>query len=257
MTKKINAHLIKIKRTKPIIFNINQYYSLDLVVSGLRSIGALPITSNAEQEIEELLKLCNAVVVNLGKLDIEFIKLIHRICQTANEQKKPIILDPVGAGASRFRTETAINIIKNHQISIVRGYESEISSLLNDQLITIDTESTTNELACKNAKLLSEKYKMAVVLSGRINTIIDSDKVESFNFDSELLSKIAGISSLLSALLGAFHSVEEDRFIAATSAVKYYATCAGIAKNRANGPGSIRTLLIDELYINSHKIVNE
>ncbi len=76
MTQKIKELLIKIKKEKPLILNITKYFPLDLIVSGLRSIGAFPITSNAEQEIEELLKLSKSVVINLGKLDDEFINYV-------------------------------------------------------------------------------------------------------------------------------------------------------------------------------------
>ncbi len=87
MTQKMNELITKIKKERPLILNITQYFPLDLIASGLRSIGALPITSNAEMEIDELLKLSKAVVINLGKLDDEFILLCDRICQSANELK--------------------------------------------------------------------------------------------------------------------------------------------------------------------------
>lgn len=247
----ISELLTRIKKQKPIILNITKYFSLELIISGLRSIGALPITSNAEQEIEELLKLSKAVVISLGKLDDEFIHLCEKICQASNQLNKPIILDPIGAGASCYRTDTSLNLIKNHKISVVRGYPSEIAGLLNAQLIPIGTESTVNDLVCENARLLSEKYDMAVVVSGRINTVIDHDMIEHFNFDSSLVQKVAGISGLLSSIIGAFHAIEENRFIAASSAVRYYAECVGVAKSKASGPGSLRADIIDELYLRS------
>ncbi|MHB1949312.1 MAG: hydroxyethylthiazole kinase [Gammaproteobacteria bacterium] len=252
MNQKIQELLIKLKVERPLILNITQYYPLDLIVNGLRSVGALPITSNSEQEIEELLKLSKSVVINLGKLDDTFIQLCNQICEAANQLNKPIILDPVGAGASHYRTETSINLIKDHKISVVRGYPSEIAALVNAQLIIIGTESTTNDSAIDNAMILSEKYDMSVVISGKMNTVIDQAVVDHYNFDSTLLLKVAGISSLLSSLIGAFHAVEENRFVAATSTVSYYAHCVGIAKNKAYGPGSFKTELIDELYMNSY-----
>ena len=256
MSQGINELLIKIKKERPIILNITKYFSLDLVVSGLRSIGAVPITSNTDQEIKELLNLSKVVVINLGELDDQFVQLSNRICQAANALNKPIVLDPIGAGASQYRTETCINFVKNHKISVVRGYPGEIAALSNERLIAIGTEATTNESACKNAKLLSEKYDMTVVVSGKINTVIDKNKSDHFNFDSILLTKVAGISSLLSSLIGAFHAVEPDRYAAATSAITYYAACVGTAKNKAKGPGSFRSDLIDELYINSYRCVD-
>ncbi|MDR3476537.1 MAG: hydroxyethylthiazole kinase [Gammaproteobacteria bacterium] len=255
MSQKIKELLIRIKSEKPLILNINKYFSLDLIVSGLRSLGAMPITSNAEQEVEELLKLSRAVVINLGELDDDFIKLSSRICRLANELKQPIILDPIGAGATQYRTETAIHFIKEHQISVVRGYPSEIASMLNADLIRSEDGATVNRLAIDNATLLSKQYHMAVVVSGKINTVIDGDQMDSYNFDSELLLKVAGIGSLLSSLIGAFHAVEQDRFTAAATALGNYAVCVATAKNKADGPGSFKSILIDELYLNSYRCI--
>jgi len=255
MSQKTLSHLVRIKKERPFILNITQYYPLDLIVNGLRSIGALPITSNSKQEIEELLTLSKAVVINLGKLDDEFIQLSGEICQIANKLKKPIILDPVGAGISRYRTDTAINFIKDYKISVVRGYPGEIDALLNAQITNIVSESPTDDLGTENAKLLSKKYDIAVVVSGKINTVIDHDMIDHYNFDSTLLLKVAGISSLLTSLIGAFHAIEENRFIAASTALTYYALCVGSARNKATGPGSFKTHLLDELYLNSDRAV--
>lgn len=257
MNYKTKELIIKIKDDKPLVLSITKYFPLELIVSGLRSIGALPITSNAEQEIEELLKLSKTVVINLGKLDDEFIKLCDRICEKANEHKKPIILDPVGAGASCYRTKTALNLLKKHKIAILRGYPSEIAAIVNEELIKIGTEASTNNLVNENAKALSKKYEMAVVVSGKINTVIDGDKADRFNFDSDLLHKVAGIGSLLSSIIAAFHAVEKNRFIAAASAVAYYAECVGTAQSKAYGPGSFKMELLDELYVNSYRSMKD
>ena len=256
MTQKTKELLIRIKQDKPFILNVTNYFPMDLIDSGLRSIGAFPIMSNAEQEIDELLGLAKSVVINLGRLNDEFIALSHRICQIANAANKPIVLDPVGAGASLYRTDTAINLIKNHKISIVRGYPNEISGLLSEQLTIQNNNSIDNNIIVNNAKLLSKKHDIAVVVSGRINTVIDSNNMKQFNYDSFLLHKVAGIGSLLSSIIGAFHAIEQDRFTVATTAVDFYANCVGVLVSKASGPGSLRTALIDQLYINSTEAVN-
>lgn len=252
MTQTVDDFLIKIKKIRPLILNLNQYFSLELIASGLRSFGALPIMSNSYQEIEELLALSKAVVINLGKLNDQFTQLCNRICEIANKLNKPIILDPIGAGASRYRTEVSTNLIKKHKISVVRGYPSEISALLNERIIEIGTESQENELANENAQLLSEKYNMGVVVSGKINTVIDHDQIHHYNFDSSLLLKVAGINSLLSAIIGAFHAIEGKRFLAAATAVEYFSICVGLARSKLSGPGSFQMNLIDELYLISY-----
>ncbi len=252
MTNKTKEILRKLYYEKPFTLNITNYYPMELIASGLRSIGTFPLMSNAEEEIDELLNLASAVVINLGKLDDKFVKLCHRICKSANANNKPVVLDPVGSGVSNYRTTTALGFIKNHQISIVRGYPNELTSLFTEQktipnyYIPLD-----DSLVIENAKKLAEKYNIAIVVSGKFNTVIDSDKLDKFNFDSTLLQKVAGIDSLLSALIGAFHTVENERFEAARSAIEFYGNCVGSVTTKARGPASLKVELIDKLYINS------
>ncbi|CEG58797.1 hydroxyethylthiazole kinase [Legionella fallonii] len=256
MTQKINEILTKIKLTRPFILNITDYYALELITSGVRCLGAFPIMSHAEQEIEELLKLSKSVVINLGKLDEQLIPLSHRICRTANELKIPIILDPVGTGASRYRTDAAMSIVENHKIAIVRGYPNEIAGLLTGQLDTPNHFPIDTDTVIKNAKSLSTKYKVAVVVSGRRHIVIDAHQIDQFNFDSALLQKVAGIGSLLSSIIGVFHAIEKDRFLAAHSAVNFYANCVGPTSSKSTGPASLITGLIDKMYFYSSSAIS-
>lgn len=246
---------MKIHQEKPYLLNIINYYPMDLIASGLRGIGVFPLMSNAEQEIDELLDLTRAVVINLGKLDDMFVDLCSRICQSANASGKPIVLDPVGAGVSRYRTDVALKLIKNHNISVVRGYANELESLLTEKITVSNHKIPDYNSVIENAKKLSEKYDIALVVSGKFNTVIDSNKIDKFNFDSSLLQKVAGIDSLLSAVIGAFHTVESDRYTAAHSAIGFYGNCVGSVTSRAQGPASLRAALIDKLYINSSQVM--
>lgn len=256
MTQKINEILTQTKLTRPFILNITDHYSLELIASGIRCLGAFPIMSHAEQEIEEILKLSKSVVINLGKLDDQLITLSHRICYIANEMKIPVILDPVGTGASRYRTDTAMNLIANHKIAIVRGYPNEIAGLLTGQLDTPNHFPIDTDTVIEHAKSLSKKHKVVVVVSGRRHIVIDTHQINQFNFDSILLQKVAGIGSLLSAIIGVFHAVEKDGYLAAHSAVNFYANCVGPTSSKSLGPASLITGLIDKMYVYSSSVVS-
>lgn len=256
MTQKINEILTQIKLSRPFILNITDHYSLELIASGVRCLGAFPIMSHAEQEIEELLQLSKSVVINLGKLDERLVALSHRICGIANDMKIPIILDPVGTGASRYRTDAAIDIIKSHKISVIRGYPNEITGLLTGQLDTPNHFPIDTDTIIEHAKSLSKKYKAVVVVSGRRHIVIDAYQINQFNFDSILLQKVAGIGSLLSAIIGVFHAAEKDGYLAAHSAVNFYANCVGPTSSKSSGPASLITGLIDKMYTYSSSVVS-
>src|SRR5579871_1656824 len=118
--EKTHAMLGKIRKDKPLILNITNDVTMDFVANGLLSLGASPVMSKAVQEIEDLMAMTQAVVVNLGTLDKKFIDLCEHVCQIANDFGKPIVLDPVGAGASQYRTEVGLKILDNYHIAILR-----------------------------------------------------------------------------------------------------------------------------------------
>lgn len=247
--------LVKIQEQKPFILTISNYYPIDSVASGIRSIGAYPLMSNSEQEIDELFHVAQAIVINLGKLDDKFVKICSRICRIANEHNKPIILDPVGAGLSRYRTDIALNILKNNSISIVRAYPNEVASLLKGELIILNHQIADYNQLVEKAKQFSKEQNLLVVMSGRVTTLIDADRFDQFNYDASLLQKVAGIGNLLSSILAVFHAIETDRFIAAQAAIEFYGNCVGSASSRAKGPASLKTELIDQLYLASSESI--
>ncbi|CAM2968112.1 hydroxyethylthiazole kinase [Legionella steigerwaltii] len=254
MAPEINEILRKIRQQKPFILTITNYFPMGYVASGIRSVGGFPIMCSAEEEAEELLKISKAVVINLGKLDNTFVKLSNHICDIANQMNIPIILDPVGAGASRYRTDIAINLIKKHQISIIRGYPNEIASLLTGELIIQDNNHLfEDKIIIENARSLSKKHKLAVVVSGKRHVVVNSAHMDQFNFDSAMVQKVAGIGNLLSAIISVFHTVVPDQFLAARNAVHFYAECVGPISSSTSGPGSLIIGIIDKIYTNATK----
>ncbi|AWN73879.1 hydroxyethylthiazole kinase [Legionella anisa] len=254
MTPEVNEALRKIRQQKPFILTITNYFPMGYVGSGIRSIGGFPLMCGAEEEVEELLGISKAVIINLGKLDNAFVKLSSLICDIANQKNIPIILDPVGAGASRYRTDVAIRLIKKYQISIIRGYPNEIASLLTEELVIQDKNHLMeDQIIIENAKSLSKKHKLTVVVSGKRHLVVNSNQIDQFNFDSALVQKVAGIGNLLSAIISVFHSVIKDQFLAAKNAVRFYAECVGPTSSDASGPASLIIGVIDRIYINAKK----
>jgi len=249
MLNPTNAALMRIKQEKPLVLNITNEVTMDFVANGLLSLGASPIMSKAEQEIEDLLKLSKTVVINLGTLDEKFISLCHLTCRIANQLNKPIVLDPVGAGASHYRTATCLSLIKDHRIAIIRGNASEIMALAGSTGLTkgVDSSAQSQE-ALESAKLLSRRYQGAVVVSGETDLIVDQDREELLKHGSVLMPSITGTGCLLSAVVAAFHAIEADRFQAAVTAALFYSLCGEKAESLAQGPGTFRLHFLDVLY---------
>lgn len=248
MFEKIKNITTKIKEEKPLILNITNDVTMDFIANGLLSLGASPVMSKAQQEIEDLLQLASSVVINLGTLDEKFIALCEQVCNTANQLKKPIILDPVGAGASQYRNHASMNLIQQYDIAIIRGNASEIMSLSGVSSQTKGVDSTTqSEHAIESAQLLSTRYDAAVVVSGKTDIIVDRDNILQFNYGSPLMPMITGTGCLLSAVVGAFHAVEKNRFEASVLATVFYGICGEKAAEKSHGPASFKINFLDQL----------
>ena len=250
MFEKIKNVVAKIKEEKPLILNISNDVTMDFIANGLLSLGASPVMSKAQQEIDDLLQLVNSVVINLGTLDEKFIALCEYVCGVANQLKKPIVLDPVGAGASHYRTNTSFNLINNYSIAIIRGNASEIMSLAGVSVKTKGVDSTIqSDLALESAQRLSTHYDAAIVVSGKTDIIVDVNHIRQFTYGSPLMPQITGTGCLLSAVVGAFHAVEKNRFEAGVLATAFYGICGEKAAKAVQGPASFKIKFLDELNL--------
>lgn len=244
-----NKILQKIKKEKPLILNYTNEVTVDFVANGLLSIGASPVMSQAEEEIEDLVKIAQSVVVNLGTLNKEFVKLCEHVCEIANTLKKPIILDPVGAGASSYRTEICRHLITNFSIACIRGNASELMALTNLSTTTKGVDSTleTTEIL-DYVSTLSHQSNAIIVMSGKIDVIIDGDCIMKSERGSPMMPLITGTGCLLSAVIAAFLSAHPNRFEAACAASVFYGICGEIAEKNSTGPGTFKIHFLDALY---------
>jgi hydroxyethylthiazole kinase len=248
MFAKIEAVTEKIKKHKPLILNITNTVTMDFIANGLLSVGASPIMSQAEEEANDLIEIAHTVVINIGTLNKAFISLAKKACEIANQLNKPIIFDPVGAGASTYRTNTCLQFIANYNIAIIRGNASEINALAGGIANTKGVCSTIESNAVlENAKLLSERHDATIMVSGETDFIIDHQQSKQFSRGSILMPMITGTGCLLTAISGAFHAVENNRFEAASMAALFYSVCGELAAKKASGPGTFKSCFLDKL----------
>lgn len=249
MFQKIKNTLTQIKEEKPLILNITNDVTMDFIANGLLSVGASPVMSKAQQEIDDLLHLANVVVVNLGTLDERFIALCEYVCRAANQLKKAIVLDPVGAGASKYRTDASLHLINNYDIAIIRANASEVMALSEESVKTKGVNSTAqSHFAVESARLLSIR-DTTIVVSGETDIIVDREHIRELHYGSPLMPQITGTGCLLSAIVGAFHAVEKNKFEASVLATAFYGICGERAAMHANGPASFKVNFLDELNL--------
>lgn len=235
----------KIKQIKPLILNLTNAVTMDFVANGLLSLGASPIMSEAIQELDDLIALAQIVVINLGTLNSNFINRCQYACQIANLKNKPVVLDPVGAGASVYRTEISKQFISNYTVAIIRGNASEIAALTGaSKTKGVDTAIESIDVF-RDAHVLAQNR--VVVISGATDIVLGREKIKHCIGGSDLMPQVTGTGCLLSSVIGAFHAIEPDAFLASVAAINFYNRCGEIAA-RASGPGSFKVNFLDALH---------
>lgn len=247
MLNDIDHALDQLRATKPLILCLTNHVTMDFMANCLLSLGAAPIMSEDQRELEALVSMSHAVNINIGTLNADFIERADIVIALAKQYNKPIVLDPVGAGATTLRTLSARSIMV--AADIIRGNASEIMALLDDASKTLGVESShhVND-ATHHAIQLAQQQDCTVVVSGANDFVTNGCQEEFLGFGSLLMPLITGMGCTLTAVIAAFKAVITDPYEAARMAAAYYSLCGSLAAKKTDKPGSFRSLFIDELY---------
>lgn len=251
MIKKTINLLEKIRTESPLVHNITNYVVMNFTANVLLAIGASPVMAHAPEEVEEMVSMSGALVLNIGTLQNDWIDSMILAAKAANSKGIPVILDPVGSGATKLRTESAKRIVEEVDVSVIRGNASEIMSLTTSSAKTrgVDSSESVTDLTLKTASMLSAEKKCVVAVSGVKDFITDGSRTFCIENGHKLMTKVTGMGCGLTSAIGAFCAVSNGDLIeATTSAFGFYGLCAEIAASISEKPGSFQTAFLDTLY---------
>ena len=236
------------KAKSPLVHNITNYVVMQITANALLAVGASPVMTFEKEEFEDMLSIASSLVVNIGTLTKTSIEAMHKACEIANKKNVPFVLDPVGAGATKLRTKTAIDIIKNYNPKVVRGNASEIMVLAGESIKTKGVDSSANvNMALESGKYLAKEYNTVVSISGETDIMTDGNKVLYVSGGSPLMPVNTGMGCTSTAITGAMIAVAEP-LIAAASAMCIMASAGEKASKKADAPASFAVAFVDELY---------
>ncbi|MCX7984157.1 MAG: hydroxyethylthiazole kinase [Bacteroidetes bacterium] len=250
----ISAHSVftdvqKIRSEAPLVHNITNYVVMNTTANALLSLGASPVMAHAIEEVEEMVAIARALVINIGTLSKHWIDSMVKAAAAAKRRGIPIILDPVGAGATRLRTETAHKLIVEAPPTIIRGNASEIRALYHTEGTTKGVDSThSSDEALDAARELSRRYNCAVSVSGAVDHIVYGDSVIRIHNGHPLMPKVTGLGCTASALTGAFAAVNSSPLAAAAHAMAVMGIAGELAASKSSGPGTLQLHFYDALY---------
>ena len=248
--KLINSLLEKVRGENPLVHNITNMVVTNFTANGLLSLGASPVMAYAAEEVADMAKIAGALVLNIGTLNSTVVDSMIIAGKAANENGVPVIFDPVGAGATPYRTETAKRILNDVQISVIRGNAAEIANVAGFQweIKGVDAGQSDGNVV-KLAILTAKKLKTVVVITGKDDVITNGETTYVVHNGHPILTKVTGTGCLLTSVIGAFAAIENDHLIAAVSALTFYGVTAELAAQRteAHGPGSFQIEFLNQL----------
>jgi hydroxyethylthiazole kinase len=246
---KTAENLRKIRATKPLIHNITNFVVMNFTANILLASGASPVMAHADNEVEEMVEHAAALVLNLGTLTDTWVEAMIKAGRRASELDKPIILDPVGAGATALRTNAAKAILAQTWVSVVRGNGSEILSLAGQDSKTRGVDSAHSATdAGAAAVVLARELGATLAITGPTDLITDGRRTLIVEGGHPLMPTVTGTGCAATALVGAFHAVDKDPVVAAATALAFFAVAGETAGAQASGPGSFMIHLLDSLH---------
>jgi len=245
----IGKDLILLREKNPLVHNITNYVVMNFTANILLASGASPVMAHAIEEVEDMVSIASALVINIGTLSPPWVESMIKAGKAASKKGIPVILDPVGVGATPYRTSTAKRIIDECDITVIRGNASEILSLRDSSAGSKGVDSMHSIDTAEDAAVaMANEFNITVAVTGNIDLVTDGNYIVRIQNGHPLMGKVTGSGCSASAITAAFAAINHDGLAATVAALTCFGIAGELASEQANGPGTFTTALIDALY---------
>ena len=244
--------LARVRQQAPLVHNITNFVVMNSSANILLAVGASPIMAHCQAEVEEMTAFSGALVLNIGTIQEDWLDSMILAAKKANAVGIPVIVDPVGAGATKLRTGAVKKIMENAAISVLRGNCSEVLSLGSADIKTkgADSSLSLSGETVDAARQMAIDHNCVIAISGEEDCITDGRQVFRVGNGQPVMTKVTGTGCGLSAVTAAFCAVADDGNLAAATAAAfgYYGVCGDLAAKVSDKPASFQIAFIDQLY---------
>lgn len=240
--------LTRLRNRRPLIHHITNFVVMNTTANITLCAGALPVMAHARQEVEDMTASADALVLNLGTLWPEQVEAMFLAGGRANAKGIPIVLDPVGAGATPYRTESAHRILRELSVAVVRGNPAEIGSLagIDSSIRGVESVGGTADNA-SIALAFARRYHCAAAATGPVDAITDGERLFRVSNGHSLMAQVTGTGCMATSVIAAFSVIEKDPALATAAALACYGLAGEKAAERSQGPGTFQMHLFDAL----------
>ena len=243
------ATLAAIRERKPLVHQITNFVVMNETANATLALGALPVMAHAREEVEDMAGLASALVLNIGTLAPHWVDAMLLAGTVASQRRIPVVLDPVGAGATRYRTETAKRILADVDVTVLRGNAGEVATLVGIEAEVRGVESiATGEEPAELARAAARALGVVASVTGAVDHVSDGETTLAVANGHELLAAVTGTGCMSSALTGCFLAAKPgEPLAAAAEALSAFGVAGEDAALDARGPGSFHVGLYDAL----------
>jgi hydroxyethylthiazole kinase len=241
--------LSRLRDQRPLIHQITNYVVMNETANATLALGALPVMAHALEEVEEMVGLASALVINIGTLSPPWVESMLAAGKAANARGIPVALDPVGAGATRYRTETAKRLLDEVDVAVLRGNAGEIATLVGVDAEVRGVESiAAGTDRVELARSAARAFGVVASVTGPVDHVSDGERTLSVANGHELLASVTGTGCMSTAITGCFLAANPGALAAAAEALAAFGLAAEDAAAVASGPGTFHAALYDALF---------
>jgi hydroxyethylthiazole kinase len=246
--EKAARDLARVREKCPLIHNITNYVVMHYTANALLALGASPVMAHAVEEMEEMASLADTLVLNIGTLSTPWIEAMIVAGTAASRRGIPIILDPVGAGATALRTATAVRLLDECKVTVLRGNASEVLAVTQGAGGTRGVDAAHRvEDAAEAAREWARGRAIVVAITGAVDYVTDGADVLRVRNGHSLMGRITGSGCTATTMIGAFCAVNPDALEATAGALAFYGIAGDHAARVSALPGTFAVALIDML----------
>jgi hydroxyethylthiazole kinase len=241
--------LDRVRQQKPVVHHLTNWVTIYDCAQVVKTLGASPVMAHAAEEVAEMTQIASALVLNIGTLTVDVVQAMHVAAKSANEKGIPVILDVCGAGATRFRDRTCLELLNEARIDVIKGNASEVARIGGESVQTrgVDSAVVAGDMV-QVAQRLAAQRKATVVVTGPVDIVTDGRSTYRIANGHTMMAHVVGTGCMAASVIGAFAAVERDLARAAACALAIFGIAAEVAAQNAPGPATFKERLIDCLY---------
>lgn len=234
----------------PLVMNITNLVAMNVSANVLLAVGAAPVMSHAREEVQDMAAQADALVLNIGTLEPAWVEAMHAAARVAAARGIPVVLDPVGVGATPYRTKVAEDLLATGWVSIVRGNAGELQALGGAEGAVRGVDAAAAALGSQDLSRWARRHRLMAIATGPVDLAADGSSVVRVANGHPLLTRVTATGCSVSALVGALAAVapHQERLEAAAAALALFGVAGEQAAAVAHGPGTLQPALLDALF---------